>query len=66
MKNTTELRQVLSEVVADLRNGKLDAHEAEAIVGASNAILKSAQLDLKRAELFARTSPIGEFLKPSE
>lgn len=66
MKNATELREVLSEVVSDLRNGNLDAHKAKAIVGASNAMLKSAQLELTRAMNFSPNSNVSQFLKGEE
>lgn len=46
------LRETLFETLEDLRAGKVDAKDANAIVGVSTAILKcvSVQLDFERAK----------------
>ena len=63
MKNTTELRDSLTGVFADLRNETLEVQRAKALIATSNSMLKSLQLEMehskmigsKKAIKFART-----------
>jgi len=62
MKNVTELRNELSNVFGELRKGELDVQQAKAIVATSNAMLKSAQLEMEHSKMTSSTKTIA-FLK---
>ena len=62
MKNTTELREELINVLNELRNNKIDVQTAKTIVGTSNAMLKSAALEMEHSRMTGEKTPI-KFLK---
>ncbi len=62
MKNVTELRKELTVVFSDLKKNKLDVQQAKAIVSTSNAILKSAQLEMEHSKMIGDKRGI-EFLE---
>ena len=62
MKNVSKLRDELSTVFEQLKDNKLDIQQAKAIVAASNAMLKSAQLEMEHSKMIGSSKTI-EFLK---
>jgi len=58
MKNTEELRVMLSDVYDKLSKGEIDIQNAKAIVATSNAILKSAQLEMDHSKMTGNKKPI--------
>lgn len=62
MKNVSKLRKELSEVFESLKNNELDIQQAKAIVATSNAILKSAQLEMEHSKMTGNEKNI-EFLQ---
>jgi multidrug resistance efflux pump len=61
MKNVSKLRSELSKVFEQLKNSELDIQQAKAIVATSNAMLKSAQLELEHSKMTGQGKAI-EFL----
>jgi|TARA_R110000782_G_C14544898_1_gene384254 microcompartment protein CcmL/EutN len=51
MKNVSKLRAELSTVFEQLKNNELDIQQAKAIVATSNAMLKSAQLEMEHSKM---------------
>jgi len=51
MKNTTELRDELVQTLKKLKDRKLDIQTAKTIVGISNALLKSASLEMEHSKM---------------
>ena len=51
MKNVKVLREELSAVFDELRRSELDVQQAKAIVATSNAMLKSAQLEMEHSKM---------------
>jgi len=51
MKNVKKLRGELSKVFEQLKNSDLDIQQAKAIVATSNAMLKSAQLEMEHSKM---------------
>lgn len=45
IKNTADLREMLIQVIGDVRTGKIDSKAAQSISGLSSRILQSAKLD---------------------
>lgn len=62
MKNAKTLRDELSGIFEKLKRGELDIQQAKAIVATSNAILKSAQLEMEHSKMTGSAKSI-EFLK---
>lgn len=54
MNNVKDLRTELVSVFKDLRDGKLDTAKGKALVATSNAMLKSAQLELEHSKLIGK------------
>lgn len=46
IKTTADLRKMLIETIADVRDGTIDAKQARTIAAISTTILQSAKLDL--------------------
>lgn len=65
MKNTTELRNELVSVLQDLRSRSIDVQTAKAIVGTSNSLLKSAQLEMEHSKMTGSKKKI-DFLESPE
>ncbi len=51
MKNVKKLRLELSKVFDQLKKNELDIQQAKAIVATSNAMLKSAQLEMEHSKM---------------
>ena len=51
MKNVSKLRNELSKVFEQLKNNDIDIQQAKAIVATSNAMLKSAQLEMEHSKM---------------
>jgi len=62
MKNTTDLRNELVDVFADLKKRKIDTGAAKSMVALSNSILKSASVEADYNKFLGKKSEI-EFLK---
>jgi len=58
MKNVKELRDELVEVFNAVKEGKMDVGQGKTLVATSNAMLKSAQLELEHAKLVGKTKVI--------
>lgn len=62
MKNVEELRKELDDVFQDVKSGKTNVQIAKALISASNAMLKSAQLELEQNKMTGSKKEI-KFLK---
>ncbi len=62
MKNVNELRIELSNVFNQLKNNEIEIQQAKTIVATSNAMLKSAQLEMEHSKMIG-SSQVIEFLK---
>ncbi len=62
MKNVKQLRDALVDVFEKVKNGEMDTAQGKTLVATSNAMLKSAQLELEHAKLIGKTKEIT-FLK---
>ena len=62
MKNVQKLRDELVAVFNDVKSGKMDTTQGKTLVATSNAMLKSAQLELEHAKLTGSIKKI-EFLE---
>jgi hypothetical protein len=62
MKNTTDLRNQLIEVLNDLRSRKIDTTAAKSMVALSNSILKSASVEADYNKFLGSKDQI-DFLK---
>lgn len=62
MKNTGELRKVLADTLRQVKSGKIDRKDAQAIVGLSNSMIKSASLELDHLKYIKQEKEIP-FLK---
>jgi hypothetical protein len=62
MKNTTEMRNELVNVFANLKNRKIDVTTAKSMVAISNSILKSASTEADYNKFLGRKHEI-KFLK---
>lgn len=58
MKNVKELRDALVNVFDKVRSGEMDTSQGKTLVATSNAMLKSAQLELEHAKLIGKTKVI--------
>ena len=58
MKNVKALRDELVEVFQAVKEGKMDVGQGKTLVATSNAMLKSAQLELEHAKLIGKTNVI--------
>lgn len=58
MKNVKELRDELVNVFNAVKDGKMDVGQGKTLVATSNAMLKSAQLELEHAKLVGKTKAI--------
>jgi len=65
MKNVSNLRTELSKVFDQLKKNELDIQQAKAIVATSNAMLKSAQLEMEHSKMTGSAKSI-EFLSTDE
>lgn len=59
MKNVSNLREELSKVFEKLKNNDLDIQQAKAIVATSNAMLKSAQLEMEHSKMTGSAKSIN-------
>ena len=69
MKNTHEMRENLSEVWKDLREGKIQAKDAAEFSNMAGKFIASAKLDLEYQQLVTRvpaTKPIPFLVNPEE
>ena len=62
MKNVKELRDELVKVFTQVKEGSIDIGQGKTLVATSNAMLKSAQLELEHSKLCGIKKEI-EFLK---
>lgn len=51
MKNVEKLRKELTKVFNDVKTGEMDVAQGKTLVATSNAMLKSAQLELEHSKL---------------
>ncbi|TSE11261.1 hypothetical protein [Aquimarina algiphila] len=58
MKNVQQLRKELVKVFEGVKNGEIDVSTGKNLVATSNAMLKSAQLELEHSKLIGRTKVI--------
>ena len=65
MKNVSNLRTELSKVFDQLKKNELDIQQAKAIVATSNAMLKSAQLEMEHSKMTGSAKSI-EFLSTED
>jgi hypothetical protein len=65
MKNVSELRSVLSDILNKVKTGKIDTKSAQTIVGLSNSMIKSAALELEHLK-FTKEKKQITFLKTQE
>lgn len=62
MKNVKALRNKLVDVFTKVENGDMEVSQGKTLVATSNAMLKSAQLELEHGKLTGKIKEI-EFLK---
>lgn len=62
MKNTKDLRNELVKVFIGVRDGEIEVATGKTLVATSNAMLKSAQLELEQNKLTGNKKVIS-FLK---
>lgn len=58
MKNVKALRNELVDVFNSVKNGEMDVSQGKTLVATSNAMLKSAQLELEHSKLTGKTKTI--------
>ncbi len=58
MKNVKELRNQLVKVFHAVKNGEMEVGQGKTLVATSNAMLKSAQLELEHSKLVGTTKKI--------
>ena len=58
MKNVRVLRDELVEVFNAVKDGKMDVGQGKTLVATSNAMLKSAQLELEHSKLIGKKKSI--------
>lgn len=58
MRNAKELRDELVEVFIGVKNGTIEVGQGKTLVATSNAMLKSAQLELEHSKLTGKTKII--------
>jgi len=58
MKNAKELRDELVNVFKGVKDGSIEVSQGKTLVATSNAMLKSAQLELEHAKLTGKTKVI--------
>jgi len=58
MKNVKELRNELVNVFKEVKEGRMDVGQGKTLVATSNAMLKSAQLELEHQKLLGKTKTI--------
>ncbi len=61
MKNVNELRIELSNVFNQLKNNEIEIQQAKTIVATTNAMLKSAQLEMEYSKMIG-SSQVIKFL----
>lgn len=66
MENTTKLRNELKIVFEDLKSKKIDVQSAKTIVGVSNAMLKSAALEMEHSRMTGQKREIAFLKTPIE
>lgn len=62
MENVKQLRTELSGVFNQVKSGEMEVQTGKALVATSNAMLKSAQLELEHSKMVGSEKEIG-FLK---
>jgi len=62
MKNVKELRDALVDVFEKVKSGDMDTTQGKTLVATSNAMLKSAQLELEHSKMIGKSKEI-KFLK---
>ena len=62
MDNVSKLREERAIVFEQLKNDELNVQQAKAIVATSNAMLKSAQLEMEHSKMIGSSKEI-KFLK---
>lgn len=58
MRNVKELRDELVKVFEKVSSGEMDTSQGKTLVATSNAMLKSAQLELEHTKLTGKTKVI--------
>lgn len=58
MKNVKQLRDALVDVFEKVKAGEMDTAQGKTLVATSNAMLKSAQLELEHQKLVGKTKNI--------
>jgi len=58
MKNAKELRDELVKVFVGVKDGTIEVGQGKTLVATSNAMLKSAQLELEHSKLTGKTKVI--------
>lgn len=58
MKNVKQLRDELVDVFHAVKSGKMEVGQGKTLVATSNAMLKSAQLELEHSKLVGTTKAI--------
>lgn len=58
MKNVRQLRDALVDVFDKVKTGQMDTAQGKTLVATSNAMLKSAQLELEQSKLVGKTKTI--------
>lgn len=58
MKNVKQLRDALVDVFEKVKAGEMDVSQGKTLVATSNAMLKSAQLELEHSKLTGKTKSI--------
>lgn len=65
MENVNQMRSELSEVFTQLKSGNMEVQTGKALVATSNAMLKSAQLELEHSKMVGSDKEI-KFLKTED
>lgn len=60
IKNTSDLRKMLIDTIADVRSGALDPKQARTIAALSTTILSSAKLDLDFLRFHSANKDLGD------
>lgn len=58
MRNAKELRDELVKVFIGVKDGTIEVGQGKTLVATSNAMLKSAQLELEHSKLIGKTKII--------
>ena len=66
MKNTTELRDELRTIYADVKSGKIGIKEAKMLISTVNAMLKSANSEMEYSKFQGTKNTIPFLETPPE